>query len=232
MNTNRARESLPQAYALSLWLRDLGCNEEQIGAVLGIEPDGVPALLRLARLKVERELTAMRFDRERARGVLVFADDAEFVLSEAVRIARPHGALIHLVALHRTVRRSSFGASERKMRKGGEWRREAEASLLNVARRAVLLGVDVVPHVLAETPEAAIGEIARVWGPVTVVASVHREDRRHLARGARRVRSEVLAVDESGQVELTSASGIRNLRKRLGAPRRGPAGYGAGSSLM
>ena len=54
MDEHETRRGLPPAYGLSLCLADLGFGEEHIASVLSIEPEAVPKLLKLARMKLER----------------------------------------------------------------------------------------------------------------------------------------------------------------------------------
>lgn len=52
MDRKRARAELPEAYAAALRLRACGVPAPQIAAQLGLEPEAVPPLLRLAEAKL------------------------------------------------------------------------------------------------------------------------------------------------------------------------------------
>jgi len=45
-------DGLPEAYATALRLREAGCSDEMIADRLGIEPEAVPPLLRIAAAKL------------------------------------------------------------------------------------------------------------------------------------------------------------------------------------
>ena len=47
-------DDLPDAYATALRLRDAGCSDEMIADRLGIEPEAVAPLLRIAVAKLTR----------------------------------------------------------------------------------------------------------------------------------------------------------------------------------
>jgi DNA-directed RNA polymerase specialized sigma24 family protein len=47
---------LPKQYARALTLRDQGCDNAQIAAALGIVPEGIGTLLRLAEAKLQQLL--------------------------------------------------------------------------------------------------------------------------------------------------------------------------------
>ena len=47
-------DGLPEAYATALRLRDAGCTDEMIADRLGIEPEAVAPLLRIAVAKLAR----------------------------------------------------------------------------------------------------------------------------------------------------------------------------------
>jgi DNA-directed RNA polymerase specialized sigma24 family protein len=47
-------DGLPEAYATALRLRDAGCSDEMIADRLGIEPEAVAPLLRIALAKLAR----------------------------------------------------------------------------------------------------------------------------------------------------------------------------------
>jgi DNA-directed RNA polymerase specialized sigma24 family protein len=47
-------DGLPEAYATALRLRDAGCTDEMIADRLGIEPEAVAPLLRIALAKLAR----------------------------------------------------------------------------------------------------------------------------------------------------------------------------------
>jgi DNA-directed RNA polymerase specialized sigma24 family protein len=51
-------DDLPEAYATALRLRDLGCSDEMIADRLGIEPEAVAPLLRIAVAKLTRRSSA------------------------------------------------------------------------------------------------------------------------------------------------------------------------------
>jgi DNA-directed RNA polymerase specialized sigma24 family protein len=54
----RALQRLPAAYATALRLRDVGVSPERIAQQLGIEPEGVDALLDIAETKLTTILDA------------------------------------------------------------------------------------------------------------------------------------------------------------------------------
>jgi DNA-directed RNA polymerase specialized sigma24 family protein len=51
-----ALDELPESYAIALRLRDAGHDNTAIATALGIEPESVEPLLRLANKKLERLL--------------------------------------------------------------------------------------------------------------------------------------------------------------------------------
>lgn len=53
-----ALDDLPEAYATALRLRDAGCTDEMIADRLGIEPEAVAPLLRIAMAKLSRHAEA------------------------------------------------------------------------------------------------------------------------------------------------------------------------------
>ena len=53
MDRAAALDELPESYAVALRLRDAGHDETAIATALGIEPESVVPLLRLANKKLE-----------------------------------------------------------------------------------------------------------------------------------------------------------------------------------
>jgi DNA-directed RNA polymerase specialized sigma24 family protein len=56
MDRAEAVRLLPEKYARALLLRDRGCEDAQIAAALGIVPEAIGPLLRLAEAKLQRLL--------------------------------------------------------------------------------------------------------------------------------------------------------------------------------
>jgi hypothetical protein len=56
VNRERAIAELPLAHAVALRLRDAAADERTIARALGIEPEGVAGLLRIADAKLSAEL--------------------------------------------------------------------------------------------------------------------------------------------------------------------------------
>ena len=56
MDRAEAVRLLPENYARALTLRDQGCDNAQIAAALGIVPQGIGTLLRLAETKLQQIL--------------------------------------------------------------------------------------------------------------------------------------------------------------------------------
>jgi DNA-directed RNA polymerase specialized sigma24 family protein len=56
MDRAEAVRLLPQKYARALTLRDQGCDNAQIAAALGIVPEAIGTLLRLAEAKLQQLL--------------------------------------------------------------------------------------------------------------------------------------------------------------------------------
>lgn len=168
MTTNKARETIPRPYALSLWLAELGCNSEQIASVIGIEPEAVGGLLKVAALKTRRLAAELRSGTG-SRSVLVFERDGKQVVAEGAALARQRRGVLHVVALHATTRRRSFAPSEAYLRRGAELREEAERRLVDAARQALLFSVDVVPHAVVGSETDALEAVTHGWGPATVV---------------------------------------------------------------
>jgi hypothetical protein len=56
MNRERAIGELPLPHAVALRLRDANADDETIAHALGIDPQGIPALLRIAEAKLSAEL--------------------------------------------------------------------------------------------------------------------------------------------------------------------------------
>jgi hypothetical protein len=199
MDEKRVRQGLPRAYALSLWLRDLGFNEEQIASVLSVESGVVRSLLEVAQLKVKRLLREAH-EPSHDPHVVVFVDGDDRLIDQAAGIARDQGVPLHLVAIHHTVRKQTFGVPEKRMQQGGLMRREAEELLLHAARRALASGVDAIPHAIAERPEDAVDTITRMWGAAVFVARADGSLSRMLARATKRSEATLLNLDNAGQV--------------------------------
>ena len=62
MDRTQAMAELPEAYATALRLRDAGVDDAGIADRLGIEPDTVGLLLRLAVAKLDRIMAANDHD--------------------------------------------------------------------------------------------------------------------------------------------------------------------------
>lgn len=58
MNRTDAVKLLPETYARALTLRDKGCDNDTIAAALGIVPEAIGPLLRLADAKLQQLLHA------------------------------------------------------------------------------------------------------------------------------------------------------------------------------
>jgi len=58
MDRDRALDLLSPAYAVALRLADAGADEAMIAAGTGVDPASVPALLELARAKLDELLTS------------------------------------------------------------------------------------------------------------------------------------------------------------------------------
>ncbi|MGH3199626.1 MAG: hypothetical protein ACRDNT_27730 [Streptosporangiaceae bacterium] len=56
MDRDRALSELTVPHAVALRLRAGGADDETIARALGIEPEGVPGLLKVAEAKLEAEL--------------------------------------------------------------------------------------------------------------------------------------------------------------------------------
>lgn len=198
MNEQQSRARLPQAYALSLWLRDLGFNDEQIASVLSIEREAIGSLLQVAELKVERLRRQAQQPGDAPQSVVVFVDGDDQLIDKGAQLARDHGLLLHLVAVHRKerIRTSSLDGGESGLRPAGLMRRDAERRLLHAARRALGWGVDVVPHAIAGRHGKAVRRITESWGPVIFVVRSTDQRRRALERAARRSTASTSVLDE------------------------------------
>lgn len=171
----------------------MGCNSEQIAAVVGIEPEAVAGLLKVGALKTRRLAAELRSG-SGARSVLVFEGDGSEVVSEGAALARERGGVLHIVALHDTVRRRSFAPSSAYLRRGAQLRQEAERKLVDAARQALLFGVDVVPHAIVGSRTQALESVTHSWGPATVVGP----DGRDLERACRSVGCPRVLIDLRG----------------------------------
>ncbi len=224
MNEHQARANLPRAYALSLWLRDLGCNEEQIASVLSIETEAVRPLLKLAALKVRRLRAAQTSATDPTPGIAVFVCGCDEHIDAAAAIAKRSGGPLHLLACYNATKRVVFGGSERALQRGGGLARQADAALLYAARRAVTWGVDVVPHAIPGDPRKALSIVQETWGPLTVVVGANDPIRRAVERVAARTDARVVVVDASGQVTRDRAMlrralvETRGLRHQVSSP--------------
>jgi hypothetical protein len=56
VNREQAIGELPLSHAVALRLRDAEADDETIARALGIEPEGIPGLLRVAEAKLSAEL--------------------------------------------------------------------------------------------------------------------------------------------------------------------------------
>jgi hypothetical protein len=56
VDREQAITELPLAHAVALRLRDAAIDDETIAKALGIEPEGVPGLMRIADAKLSAEL--------------------------------------------------------------------------------------------------------------------------------------------------------------------------------
>lgn len=65
MDRKQAIAELPFAHAVALRLRDAAADDDTIAKALGIEPEGVPGLLRIADAKLSTELVRDRGDHPR-----------------------------------------------------------------------------------------------------------------------------------------------------------------------
>jgi hypothetical protein len=84
MNRADAVKLLPETYARALTLRDKGCDNDAIAAALGIVPEAIGPLLRLADAKLQQVLDAPPGMRDRLASLAVSI--------EATEPARPAGA--------------------------------------------------------------------------------------------------------------------------------------------
>ena len=139
---------IPQHYALALWLRDLGCTNDEIASVLEIATEAVSSLLTIGELKVRGPLSIPGGGR---RGILVFLEDAdEGLVDEATTLARRRDARLHLVAL-----RAAAG--------------DASQDVVDLAARAIRSGVEIVPVAVDCRGESALKALVTASEPITVL---------------------------------------------------------------
>jgi hypothetical protein len=143
---------LPAAYALSLWLRDLGSPPAQIASVLDVAPEAVAQLLRLAELKRSRMAPSNGAGGPRGVAVFVEGSDADIV-EDAVALAGLRGGTLHLLARPRSRARS-------------------EALWISTARRVLELAIVVNPVAAAGGRGALLRALLAERGPVTVLTNV------------------------------------------------------------
>jgi hypothetical protein len=100
------QRDLPRAYALALWLRDLGVGSTRIAAALDVAPESVAQILRIAELK-RAGLEGSGGSPVLGQGVVVFAEGADAgVIEDAVLLARSRRSTLHVVARRRNAQRS------------------------------------------------------------------------------------------------------------------------------
>ena len=142
---------LPNAYALSIWLRGVGCNEEQIASVLGVDPEAVGPMLDIAELKLARLRRTSgdgSLDRH-IRSVATFVGGDDRTIDAAADLAKDGNALLHLIGV-------TAGTC-------------LVPTVVQAARRAVARGADVVPHALIGDKRSALETVAERWGLLTLV---------------------------------------------------------------
>jgi hypothetical protein len=148
MESSRAIE-LPKAYALGLWLQDLGFDELQIADVLDMEHAAIRPLLEIARLKIDGLRERSQMDVCTPRGVLVLLDDTrQMVVDAAAELALERGGALHLVASRH---------------------HRAEPSVLVATCKAFRFHIDVVPHEITGRLDPFLCSVIRTWGPLTIV---------------------------------------------------------------
>lgn len=194
------RDGRPRPFAFALWMRDRGYNVEQLAAVLEIEPDEVPVMLEHARSIVRRLRHEARSSSAERAGIAVSASAPVRVIDHAATMARGSGGVLHLVAVHNAVRRTSLTLSDRQMRTSGALSREADTRLLQAARRGVHAGIDVVPHAFPTGLREAVERICAIWGRVMLVVTVDDVPSRMRASAARHAQAGIVVIDEDGQV--------------------------------
>ena len=154
---------LPPAYAVSLWLRDLGLGPAQIADALDVAVEALDQLLRIAELK-RSELPERSRSTSGPRGVAVFVEGADDGLVEdAAGLAGSRGGTLHLLA-----RRRDRGRSQ--------------ALWIATARRVLSLALDVNLVAAVGSRAEALRQLAHEQGPVTVLSSSHDEERRPVTK--------------------------------------------------